>query len=1139
MTFEEILDHAMAMLQRRGRVTYRTLKRQFQLDDDALEDLKAELIKAQRLAMDEDGEVLVWTGGAASAVAPAMEQGRAPLSYTPMHLAEKILTSKTALEGERKQVTVLFADLKGSMELLADRDPEEARQLLDPVLERMMAAVHRYEGTVNQVMGDGIMALFGAPIAHEDHAVRACYAALAMQASVQQYATEVQRTKGVPLQIRVGLNAGEVVVRAIGNDLHMDYSAIGQTTHLAARMEQMAMPGSILLTPAVLGLAEGFVQVSALGPVPVKGLEAPVDVYELVDASGTRRRLQATAARGLTRFVGREAELEVLHQTLERAGVGHGQLVAVVGEPGVGKSRLVYEVVHSHRTRDWRVLESASVSYGKATPYVPVIDLLTRYAHVEDHDDTRTVRAKVTGQVLTLDERLQDAIPALLTLLNALPDDSPFLHLDPPQRRQRTLEALKRVLLRESQAQPLLLVFEDLHWIDSETQALLDRLAESLPTARILLLVNYRPEYQHGWGGKTYYMQLRLDPLPPASADEVLQALLGEDPSLAPLKQLLVTRTEGNPFFLEESVRTLVETRVLVGEPGAYRLVQALPTIQVPATVQAVLAARIDRLPPDEKRLLQSAAVIGTEVPLVLLHAIAEGPEEALHRSLTQLQGAEFLYETRLFPEREYTFKHALTHEVAYSSLLQERRRVLHARIVAAMEGLYADHLAEQVDRLAHHALRGEVWDKAVAACHQAGTHAIAHSAYREAVTYFEQALSALQQLPARPDTQAQAIDLRLDLRRALWPLGEIERMFAYLQEAAVLAGALGDHHRLGWVSAYLLAYFMQTGESDHALASGQRALAIAADLGDVGLTVTAQNYLGQVYCSLGDYRRAVGCFQKNVACLHGELLHERFGLPGLASVLSRSFLARNLAECGTFAEGRVPAEEGGRIAEAADHLYSRVVAYGAVGFRYLGKGDFHQAIPVLERALDLAQGAHLGLGIPWVAAPLGAVYALAGRTAEALLLLEQAVEQGVARRLMLDHALRVAWLSEAYLLAGRLDEAYTQAQRALEFSRAHKERGHEAYALRLLGEFHARREPPEVEPAATLYRQALALADELGMRPLQAHCHRGLGTLYAKLGQREQARAELDGAVALYRAMEMTFWLPQAEAALAQVGGR
>jgi predicted ATPase len=686
--------------------------------------------------------------------------------------------------------------------------------------------------------------------------------------------------------------------------------------------------------------------------------------------------------------------------------------------------------------------------------------------------------------------------------------------------------------------QPLLLVFEDLHWIDSETQALLDTLVDSLPTARLLLLVNYRPEYQHGWGSKTYYTQLRLDPLPPASADAFLQALLGHDPSLAPLKQLLIERTAGNPFFLEETVRTLVETQVLVGAPGAYRVARDLPTIQVPATVQAVLAARIDRLPLETKHLLQTAAVIGHELPLALLQAIADLSEEALHRSLTQLQGAEFLYETRLFPEREYTFKHALTHEVAYSSLLQERRRVLHARIVAALEELYADRLAEQVDRLAHHALRGEVWDKAVVYYRQAGTKAIAHSAYREAMTSFEQALEALQCLPERPDTQAQAIDLRLDLCRALYAPGEIERRFVCLQEAKTLAETLGDHHRLGWVSASLSTHFVTVCDPEHALAAGQRALAIATDLGEVGLTVVAQHYLGTVYHSLGDYRRAMEYFRKNVVCLYGELLHERFGLPGLASVLSRAHLVYNLAECGDFAEGKAPAEEGVRLAEAADHSYSRYMAYLTAGYRSLHQGDLQQAIPALERTLDLVQVAHLRVAVPRVASYLGAAYALAGRTAEALPLLEQAVEQTVAMGLMRDHALRVALLSEAYLLAGRLDEAGTQAQRALDFSRAHQERGHEAYALRLLGEVYARHDSSEVEPAETHYRQALTLAEEIGMRPLQAHCHFGLGTLYTRTGQREQARAALSIAMVLYRAMDMHFWLPQAEAALAQTGG-
>jgi class 3 adenylate cyclase/tetratricopeptide (TPR) repeat protein len=1143
MTFEELLDQAIAMLQRRGRVTYGALKRQFNLDDAYLEDLKAEIIKGQRLAVDEDGEVLVWMGGTASPPAPAATPGQAqerpPLAYTPSHLTEKILASRTSLEGERKQVTVLFADIKDSTELIRDLDPEAAQQLLDPAIHRMMDAVHRFEGTVNQVLGDGIMALFGAPIAHEDHALRACYAALAMQAALRDHTETVRRQHGLELRIRVGLNAGEVVVRAIGNDLHMDYSAVGQTTHLAARMEQLATPGSIRLTAATLRLVEGLVRVTALGPIPVKGLPEPVEVFELVGASGLRRRLQAAAARGLTRFVGRQRECDAIHEALERAGASHGQAVALVGEAGVGKSRLVYEVVHSYHTQGWRVLESASVSYGKATPYFPVIDLLRRYCHVDDGDDARTIRAKVTGQVLTLDEALQETLPALLALLDALPADSPFASLDPPQRRQRTLDALKRVLLRESQVQPLLLVFEDLHWIDAETQALLDSLVESLPTARLLLLVNYRPEYQHAWGSKTYYTQLRLDPLPPASADEFLHALLGDDPSLEPLKRLLIARTEGNPFFLEESVRTLVETGVLGGQPGAYGLAKSLDSLQVPATVHAVLAARIDRLPAEDKRLLQTAAVIGTEVPFPLLQAIAELPENTLHRGLAHLQAAEFLYEMRLFPEREYTFKHALTHEVAYSGLLQDRRRVLHAHIVEALERLAPDRLVEQVERLAHHALRGEVWDKALAYFRQAGEKAMARPAYREAVGYFEQALSALPHLPEQRHTREQAVDLRLVLREALLPSGDYGHILALLREAESLVTALNDPRRLGWILYSLSHHFFIMGTHDQAIATRQRALALATASGDGVLHALANHYLGLSYHTQGDYRQGIDCLGQTVAFFEGARRRERSGGPFLPAVAARGWLAMCHAELGAFAEGRALGDEGLRIAEAVAHPPSLMVASSGVGLLALRQGDLPRAIPLLERAVVLCQDADLPLYFPWVAAALGAAYTLGGRAADAISLLTQAMAQSTAMESIYYETLCKLPLGEAHLAAGHVEEAHTFAERTLVLTQEHHERGNQAYALRLLGDIAARCNPPEVEQAEAHYHQALALAEELGMRPLQAHCHLGLGTLYITTDQREQARAELSTAIALYRSMDMTFWLPQAEVVLAQVEKR
>ena len=758
----------------------------------------------------------------------------APLTYTPPYLAEKILTSRSALEGERKQVTVLFADLKGSMELLADRDPEEARQLLDPVLERMMAAVHQYEGTVNQVMGDGIMALFGAPLAHEDHAVRACYAALAMQ---DGHAAVCRRGAARPTAshpMRVGLNAGEVVVRAIGNDLHMDYSAIGQTTHLAARMEQMAMPGSILLTQAVLGFAEAYVQVTPLGPVPVKGLTEPVAVFALTGASGIQRRFQATVVRGLTQFVGRDPERAALLQAMERVAAGAGQVVALIGEAGVGKSRLVYEVLHAPQTQGWRMLEGAALPYGHAVPYLPVLDLLRRYAMVEDRDDARVIRTKVTARVLTLDETLQETIPALLVLLDAVPDDHPFLQLEPQQRRQRTLEALTRVLLCESQRQPLLFLVEDLHWIDTETQALLDRLVESLPTARLLLLVTYRPEYQHRWGSTMSYAQLRLDPLPPASADTFLHALLGDDPDLEVPKRMLIARTAGNPFFLEESVRTLVETGMVVGTPGAYRRTQDVTTIQVPATVQAVLAARIDRLPPDAKQLLQTAAVLGTEVPLPLLQAMTAVPEDALQRGLTHLQAAEFLVETRLFPERAFTFMHALTHEVAYGSLLTTRRQALHLAAGQALERLYADRLEDVDELLAYHYAKTTEADKAVDYLTRFARKATRGYALVEAETALHEALRHVEHIPDEARDRCR-LDLVLRLARVFTALGRLPETLDLLirEQACVerlqeprLAGPY--HFRLGHTASNL---------GDHARAAqhGQRALAAATQCGDTG----------------------------------------------------------------------------------------------------------------------------------------------------------------------------------------------------------------------------------------------------------------------------------------------------------------
>jgi class 3 adenylate cyclase/tetratricopeptide (TPR) repeat protein len=1071
---------------------------------------------------------------------PAASPAAAPRAYTPKHLAEKILTSKSALEGERKQVTVLFADLKGSMELLADRDPEEARKLLDPVLERMMEAVHRYEGTVNQVMGDGIMALFGAPVAHEDHGVRACYAALDMQGAIRRYADEVWRTDGITVQIRVGLNSGEVVVRAIGSDLRVDYTAVGQTTHLAARMEQLATPGAVLLTADTLRLAEGYVTAKPLGPVPVKGLETPMEVYELTGAGPLRSRLHAAAARGLTRFVGREGELDHLRQALGRAAAGHGEVVAIVGEPGVGKSRLVWEVTHSHRVHGWLVLQAGSVSYSKATSYLPVVNLLKGYFGIEDRDAPRAVQEKLTGKLLTLDRALEGHLPALLSLLDVLTDDLQWAALDPPQRRRRTLDAVKRLLLRESQVQPLLVVFEDLHWIDAETQALLDGLVESLPAARLLLLVNYRPEYQHVWGSRTYYTQLRLDPLPTEGAEQLLAALLGSDAGLEPLTRVLIAQTEGNPFFLEESVRTLVETGALAGERGAYRLTRPLPAIQVPATVQAVLAARIDRLSPADKALLQTASVVGKDVPFGLLQAIAELAEDELHAALGRLQAAEFLYEAGIFPDLEYTFKHALTHDVAYGSLLQDRRRVLHGRIVEAIERAYPDRLAEHVERLAHHAFKAETWEKAVTFLRQAGVKALARSANRDAVGWFEQALAALSHLPEARETSEQAIDVRFDLRLALFPLAEARGIEGYLREAEILATTLDDQRRLGWVSAYMCSHHLQIGSHETDVnTSAQRVEAIGRALGDGPLQIAAQYYFILARHLSGDLHGTERVCRNLIESLEGERSRERFRLAVFPAVMSRAYLARALAEHGAFDEGEALGHEAIRMAEALDHPFSLVFAsFVGLGYVHSVKGELDRAARVLERALALCREWNVTLYAPPVMASLGRTHVWLGRSGSGVSWLEQALAATESAGIFYFHTLSVVQLGEAYLLADRVEDARASADRAVRLARERGERGHEAWALRLLGEIASHHDHPDVATAEAHYGAAMTLAAELGMRPLAAHCHLGLGKLYRRTGKHEPAQEHLATATTMYRQMAMGFWLEKAEAALGSPPG-
>jgi tetratricopeptide (TPR) repeat protein len=661
---------------------------------------------------------------------------------------------------------------------------------------------------------------------------------------------------------------------------------------------------------------------------------------------------------------------------------------------------------------------------------------------------------------------------------------------------------------------------------------LLDRLVEGLPAMPVLLLVTYRPEYRHAWGNRTYYRQLRIDPLMAAGADELLDAVLGQDVSLGPLKRLLVERTEGNPFLLEESVRTLVETGTLAGARGGYRLTHTPETLEIPATAQAMLAARIDRLAPEDKRLLQSASVIGKDVPFRLLEAIADMPDGDLRRSLSRLQTAEFLYEAKLFPDVEYTFKHSLTHEVTYGGLLHERRRTAHARIVGAIEHLHEGRLTEHLERLAHHAFRGELREGAVHYLRQAGLKAAAQSALHHARASFEQALGVLGELPESQSTLEQAFEIRLELRPVLSQLGEIRQGLERLREADILATRLGDDRRLGRVWAYETVAHSLLGELDEALVTAPRALKLATRGGDLRLGILATTYLEQAHYFRGDYERVVELATANLAALPADWVYENFGSIAPASVYDRLWLVISLAQLGRFVEAASYEAEAIRLAEPTQHAFTVGIAHHSATALYPLKGDWTKARASLERGITALRAGNVLLLLLVMVPSSAWVLAQLGETTEALHRLregEQLQEHAAARGVFANSGWDYQALGRAGLLLGRLDDAQRLADRALESSPRHP--GFAAHALHLLGDIASHPERFDAKRGEAHYLQALALAEPRGMRPLVAHCHLGLGKLYRRTVKQERAREHLTTATTMYREMDMRFWLEQAEA--------
>ena len=1116
MKFYEIVDQVAELLQRRGRVAYRALKVEFELNDEQLAVLKEEFIDIQELAVDKEGKMLVWVGNTEGNKDKRITdkeingetENHDPSRWTPPHLAERIRAT-VVTDGERKTITALFADLKGSTALIEGLDPEEARAIIDPALQLMMDAVHRYEGYVAQALGDGIFALFGAPLAHEDHPQRALYAALRMQEEMRRYGDQVRLKHGVPLTMRVGLNTGEVVVRSIRkDDLHTDYVPVGHSTNLAARMEQMATPGSILISEHTRKLVEGFFELKALGATQIKGVEEPLQVYEVVGTGPLRTRLQVTATRrGLTRFIGRQRELEQMQYALAQAKAGHGQIVSVMGEPGLGKSRLFYEFQLLSRA-GCLILEAYSVSHGKASPYLPVIELLKSYFDIQPQDEERKRREKVTGKVLTLDRSLEDALPYLFALLGIEEQPSLLQQMDPQIRRKRTFDAIKKLFLRESLNQPLVLIFEDLHWIDSETQGFLEVLTESVASAKVLLLVNYRPEYRSEWGQKTYYTQVRLSPFGKAEAEEFLDVLLGAT-SLQTLKHLILEKTEGTPFFMEEVVQELRE-RDLLSDPGGVGTahLQVLPT-----TVQGILAARIDRLVPDEKALLQQLAVIGREFPLRLAKQVVTQSEDNLYHLLASLQHKEFLYEQPAFPEVEYLFKHALTQEVAYGSVLHERRKALHEQTAKAVEALYHERLDDHYSDLAYHYSRSENAQKAVEYLHLAGQQSVQRSANVEAISHLTTALVLLKTLPDTLERTQQELTLQIALSEPLQAtkgLGAPEVGKAYTR-AFELCRQVGETTQLFPALRGLWQFSVVRAKLQTAHELGEQLLSLAHHIQDTALLAEAHRTLGEPLLWLGDLTRARAYLEQGIILYDSQQHRSHALLYGLVpGVTCPSFVALVLWLLGYPDQALKRSREALALArELSSPLnLSFARAFAAWLHQFRREWQATQEQTTADLILSTEQGLALQLAMGLIHG--GWVLVEQGQGKEGVAQMRQGLNAFRGTGAEVTQPYYLALLAEAYGKVEQAEDGLTALAEALEAVDRTGERYYEAELYRLKGELTLQSSVQSLESrvkeAEEYFLKAVRVANTQHAKSLELRAVMSMSRLWQQQGKRAEA---------------------------------
>jgi class 3 adenylate cyclase/tetratricopeptide (TPR) repeat protein len=999
-------------------------------------------------------------------------------------------------------VTALFADLKGSTELMRDIDPEEARAILDPVLQLMMTAVHRFDGYVAQSTGDGIFAMFGAPVAHEDHPQRALHAALAIQDELRRYG-EKTRSAGRPaLEARIGVNTGEVVLRRVNTGAHTEYSPVGHAANLAARLQTVAPAGGVIVSDDTRKLVEDYFELRHLGPATLRGIAEPVNVYEVISAGPFRGHFEVAARRGLTRFVGRENELAQMRRALELAMGGHGQVVAIVAEAGAGKSRLVYEF-KALLPSGCKLLEAYSVSYGKASAWLPVLELLRSYFGIETKDDPTIRREKVRAALTALDPGLNDALPYLWGLLGIQQTPDPLAQMDPQIRLRRMRDAIKRIIVSESLVQPAVVIFEDLHWIDGETQALLDLVADSIRNARVLLLVNYRPEYRHQWANKSYYSQLRLDALGRESAGELLAALLGESAELDALKHLMIERTQGNPFFIEEMVQALFDEGALMRN-GTVKVMRPLGQLRMPPTVQGILAARIDRLAGAEKDLLQTLAVVGRQVPLAVIMEIVAKPQ--IERMLENLQAGEFIYEQAVSGTRvAYEFKHALTQDVAYNSLLIERRKALHERAAQALEALFVDSIDEHLVELSYHYSRSGNDSRAIDYLIREAEQAQQRSAYSQAANCLQQALTRLNDQAASPERDGKEIAIRTGLADSATVMSgyaapEYEN---HLTRCHELAERLGDTIQIFYslVGMSLVSSFRL--ELNKALDIGWKLLGIADHEHDPHMQLQAHGLLANILWGLGDITGTCEHADKGLAFFADQQILRPIEEQWRAAC--KFYACSCTVALGFPDKGLRRALEFLAWARELGQSPPLAFALNCVATISAWRGEGEQALKYVDAQLALAAEHGFSNWHAFGQIVRGQALALLGRTNEAIAELQTALDSLAATGAAVP-GWAFATLALAYLAAGRPAEGLGVAAKGL----ATSDHNNDPYLYRLHGELLLMTDSANAADAETSFRAAIATASKQFAKYAELGATTSLARLLANQARRGEARAML-----------------------------